>query len=158
MTNLEEYIKENFRYDPETGILYRSLKCSSEKAVGYKRDGYLRCTIKKKSFNVHRICWFLHSGKWPDDQVDHIDGDRSNNKISNLRSATNQQNCFNTKKYSNNRSGFKGVSFHKKSGKWRAQIRYQYVIHLGYFDKVEEASAAYEKKAEELFGDFKRKS
>ena len=158
MNSLNNYIKENFSYDPETGILYR-LDRGPKRAIGTKNNmGYLIVHIRNRLFLNHRVCWFLHFGYWPDDQLDHIDGNRLNNKISNLRSATNQQNAFNRKKHSNNTSGFTGVSYCKNINKYRAYIKYKYKhIHLGYFDTAENASIAYENKAIELFSDYKRK-
>ena len=90
--------------------------------------------------------------------VDHIDNNRLNNNVENLRYATIQQNNMNKKLSIKNTSGFKGVHFDKKSNKWKSQIQINGTKqHLGYFDKIEDAIKARVKKAEELFGEFKNK-
>ena len=85
------------------------------------------------------------------DCVDHIDGNRLNNDLSNLRWATKQENARNTGKPKNNTSGYKGVSFNKHSGKYTIKI------HVGGFDSAEEASALYEEIASKIFGAFHKK-
>lgn len=97
--------------------------------------------------------------RWPNYILDHIDGNRANNKLSNLREATQSQNCANAKLRSNNTSGFKGVYYHPKTGKWKSQIKKDGVSrHLGLFPTPEEAHKAYVKAAKELFGEFARGS
>ena len=87
--------------------------------------------------------------------VDHIDNTRTNNNINNLRWATFQENNFNSCLASNNTSGFKGISFHKRDKKWEAKIRVNgKKYHLGNFDNIEEAIKARQKRAKELFGEF----
>ena len=86
-------------------------------------------------------------------QVDHIDGDPSNNRRSNLRLCTRAQNSQNQRRHLDNASGYKGVCWHKASRKWHAQLSRKSV---GLFDTAEQAKAAYDAAAERLFGDFKR--
>ena len=87
--------------------------------------------------------------------VDHIDNNRSNNCIFNLRYVTGQENNFNSSKRSDNTSGYKGVHLHKKLNKWRSVI---YIngkcIHIGLFDNIEDAKQARQNKARELFGEY----
>lgn len=91
------------------------------------------------------------------EQVDHIDLNPLNNRRSNLRLATGRQNQFNRRKYSNNTSGYKGVSFFKNLNKWVAKINDNGRLrHLGYFDTPEGAYEAYCKAAKELHGEFVR--
>lgn len=88
-------------------------------------------------------------------EVDHINGDSLDNRKDNLRPASHQQNSFNTKIFSTNKSGYKGVSFHSQTQKWRAAIVKDYKQkHLGLFNSVIEAAQAYDNAARELFGDF----
>lgn len=87
--------------------------------------------------------------------VDHRDGNPLNNSLSNLRLATRSQNCINAPKPRNNTSGYKGVTFSQRIGKWEARIGYKWDRkHLGYYSTAEEAAKAYNKAAVELFGEF----
>lgn len=108
----------------------------------------------RKSIYMHRLLMGITDSSI---QVDHIDGDMLNNVLSNLRVATNQQNKYNTKKPSNNSSGFKGVSFSKCANKWHAYISAENKrFHLGLFLTPEEAHAAYCSAAKKLHGEFAR--
>ena len=90
--------------------------------------------------------------------VDHVDNDRLNNNINNLRWATYQENAMNRKISIKNTSGYKGITFHKKMNKWKTEICIDgKKQHLGYFEKLEDAVKTRVKKAEELFGEFKNK-
>lgn len=129
----------------------------TNEVVGFlDRKGYVVLSIKSKTHKVHRIIYEMHFGEIPKGmQVDHIDGNKSNNLVNNLRLATNQQNNFNKAKYRNNTSGFKGVYYEKKNGKWRAQTNYSGVKkHLGYFDTAEEASIMYNIEAKKREGEY----
>jgi len=112
---------------------------------------------KQTTIKLHRVILALKLGRdlSEGEQVDHIDGDGLNNTRDNLRLATSAQNSANRGKQSNNTSGFKGVSWNKPRGKWRAQIRVGgNQIHLGMFTSKDEAHAAYCEAAEEYFGEF----
>ena len=104
---------------------------------------------KKKTFKYHRVLYYAHNPQWNlfdgsmDNSIDHIDNDKTNNHISNLRVVTNQENCFNTKA--------KGYHFDKASGKYRAEIMLnKKSIHIGYYDNEEEARTAYLEKKKEI--------
>ncbi len=113
--------------------------------------------VAGKMYKAHRLAWFYMTGEWPPDQIDHIDGDRDNNRLVNLRKATNAQNGANARLSKNNSSGFKGVSFDTSVGRWRASIRRNRQLHyLGFFNTPEEAHAAYASAAVQLFGEFAR--
>jgi hypothetical protein len=99
------------------------------------------------------------TGKWPDDEIDHWDLDTLNNRWGNLREATHGQNQANSRAYKNNRSGVKGVCFHKMEGKWRAQVNVNGKrTYLGSFETINEARAVYNKAAAKIFGKFARTS
>ena len=104
---------------------------------------------KGKIFKVHRLVAIAFIPN-PNDKeiVDHIDGNNTNNHISNLRFASNKENSYNRRKQTNNTSGHKGVSYEKQYNKYRAKISIDgEVKHIGYFDTAEEASHVYEAKA-----------
>lgn len=139
-------------YDPETGWLIRDGK----RAGCQQNKGYWITSIKGKQIVDHRIIWFMMTGAWPSKQIDHINGIRDDNRWCNLREVSNQQNQFNRAVRKDSSTGIKGV--YPKGNKFRASIFFNWKEkHLGYFDTVEEAKAAYEKAALELQGDFRRK-
>ncbi|WP_082492943.1 HNH endonuclease signature motif containing protein [Acidovorax sp. Leaf160] len=90
------------------------------------------------------MAWLYVNGAWPDGQIDHINGNRADNRIANLRVCSNADNGQNRGVNANNRSGSPGVSFHSKAQKWQAHIGIQGVRHaLGFFASKEDAAAAY---------------
>jgi hypothetical protein len=149
-------------YDPETG-LFTWKKTSSNRAVAgsiagtLHRSGYPMIKINGKRYRSHRLAYKMFYGSDPVDQVDHIDCDKSNNKIANLRDATRSQNQKNRGAQKNNTSGFKGVSYLSKRKRWLAQIWYNHKkIYLGSYKTKEDAASAYEKAAKEHHGEFAR--
>lgn len=118
-------------------------------------DGYRRIGYKGTIYLGHRVMWLHHTGSWPKKFLDHIDGNRANNRIENLREASRTDNNRNVLRQRNNTSGYKGVSFMRRDSVWVAQItvnRKNYF--LGRFATPEEAHAAYCKAAKEHHGDF----
>lgn len=121
------------------------------------KDGYARANVKVKGRWTKVIMSRLILGCSPDKQVDHINGDITINCRSNLRICTRQQNGQNRKKPSTNKSGYKGVSWHKNSGKWRARITTNNKwISMGSFVNREDAAMAYDFAAIYFFGEFAR--
>ncbi len=146
MTELEkcQLAKEKgFTYCPVSG----EIKGVYGKVITNKdRYGYIECRVyyATKPFFIrsHRLAWFLHYGSLPINQVDHIDGDRSNNKIDNLRDVSNQQNHW-------NRTNAKGYYWNKSSNKFCGVIRINgKTKHLGLFNTEQEARNAYLKAKE----------
>lgn len=162
MTELTvEYLRTRLSYDPETGELrWKQLRYSSliGKSAGWlMASGYQRIDLKSRNFYVHRVAWALHYGVWPDGPIDHIDGNRSNNQIDNLRLVTPSQHSMNRSVQKNNKLGAKGVCFHKPTKKYTAQIHVNRTKkHLGLFNTIEEAKAAYDAAAEKFFGEYRR--
>jgi hypothetical protein len=115
-------------------------------------DGYLHGKLNSESVSAHGCVWALFNGEWPSLEVDHIDGDKANNRISNLRLVTRQGQNRNSCRRSDNTSGATGVSYSKNTAKWRARILVGgKQVYLGYFEDIEDAIIA-RKKAEEQYG------
>ncbi len=147
-----------FEYDKETGnLIWKIQKRGTRKgsiAGTIKSHGYLCVGINYNSYRAHRLIFLMHKGYLPK-TIDHINGDKLDNRIENLRAATVGQNQHNRKTNANNTSGYKGVSWHKAKKKWVSRIKLEgKSIHLGYFDNVEEAAEVVRKAREELHGDF----
>jgi hypothetical protein len=120
------------------------------------KDGCLVVRIDYQLYKVHRLVFLWNHGYMPE-FVDHADMNRANNKIENLRPATKSQNMANRCQQTNGASGFKGVYFHKHSGKWAASIKANKVrMNLGLFDAPEAAHEAYKAAALKHFGEFAR--
>jgi hypothetical protein len=141
------------------GVLYNKVFRSSH-AVAGKRSatshpkGYLKITIKNQAYLEHRIVFYMVHGYCPE-TVDHINGDKTDNRIENLRAATYSENQCNVPLASNNVSGHKGVTFYKRMNKWRAQIAFNKVVkHLGYFDTKELAAEFVELARNMLHNNF----
>lgn len=144
-----ERIREILHYDPDTGVFtWRVPKGKRVKAGSVagsmESDGYVRIKIDDRKYRSHRLAWLYVNGCWPIDQLDHINGSRSDNRIANLREATNSENQQNRAMPANNTSGFTGASFDRVAGRWKARIRVGgKLCHLGYFSTASEAHAAY---------------
>lgn len=155
-----DLLRHLFSFDPETGSLKwknpRSPRVKPGAEAGRIGDqGYVTVGICGRFYRGHRVGFAIHFGRWPNGMLDHINGVRSDNRISNLRECTNAQNLRNAKRSSANTSGVKGVYFDKASMKWRALIRVDgKKVYLGYFATKEEAGCAYRKAATEHFGEF----
>ena len=154
-----ERLKQLLYYDPDTGIFWWVAPLGRV-AVGtvagtVTSRGYTRIRIGGRSYGAHRLAWQFVTGAWPEQEIDHINRDRMDNRWDNLRVATTSQNhANNTRKVG--KYGFKGVSTATRS-RWLAKIRvYGRLHHLGSFDTKEEAHAAYCRAAKEHFGEFAR--
>ena len=157
-----EELWECFEYRPLTGeLIWRSVgrkKVLPGSVAGCPTpDGYYNVCFNLVRYRAHRLVWAWITGEDPGEhQVDHIDGNRSNNTWSNLRLATQPENVRNRPVRKDNKLGVKGV-FMRHDGKYRARVRHNKVIYnLGAFDTAEEAGAAYQKAAAELHGEFFR--
>lgn len=149
-------LKELFSYDPETGVFLR-IKPRKDKghAVGsVTHYGYLSVMIDYKAYKVHRLAWLWEHGDFPISCIDHIDGDRLNNRIANLRQATHKQNNQN-RRYAIDRSSTGTLGVYKGyNGGFKTQISVDgKQIHLGRFKTLEAASEAY-KTAKRQYHEF----
>ena len=158
MRPTREQVAERLIYEPSTGVFrwrkqVGQLTKGGSVAGGVNSHGYHRISILDRAYATHRLAWLLMTGEWPADQIDHIDGNKSNNAWSNLRAATGKQNCANKK--TTNRLGLKGVRLDKRWQRYYAQIEINgRSKHLGSFGTAEAAHDAYMKAAREVFGEF----
>jgi hypothetical protein len=144
-----ETIKDALSYDASTGefiwIFNRRRGLSGVRAGCVGTGGYCQIRYRGKEYKAHRLAWFFIYGELPSIGIDHIDRDKTNNRISNLRLATTAENGQNISAiYSSNKSGYTGVHWHKTYKKWQAKIGVASErIHLGYYNSAEEAADAY---------------
>ena len=155
--SLFDKVKSEIRYCSYSGqfywLKYRAGRNDQPGHVG--SGGYLKICINRKIYLAHRLAWFLYYGRFPSKQIDHIDGDRLNNKISNLREASSTQNNRNASLRSDNKSGVRGVCWKNREQKWHAQISVDKKnISIGYFISLDEAKQAYAIASEKYHGEF----
>ena len=132
-----------FRYDPTTGEIARVV--AHKKTVGsIDAYGYRVIRLGTKAYKAHRLAWAITYGYIPTLSIDHINGNKLDNRLSNLREASHKGNIVNRGKPCTNSSGFKGVSWHKGRGLWVATLAGK---TLGYFDIPEQASSVYKEAA-----------
>lgn len=159
-TDLLSYARarELFEYDDRTGLLRwkidRGGRGRKGRAVGtLHRDGYLQVKIGGKQYLLHRVIWLWYYGFWPMDQIDHVNGCRSDNRLVNLRQCTNASNQH-ARPYASALKFPRGVRV-QHSGRFQAQIQVAgRKISLGTYDTPEEAAEAYGRAAKRNYGDF----
>lgn len=166
------YLRERLHYEPATGVLTWRIRptehfpdkahCDTwntryagKSAGAAHNSGYRILDIDDVALMAHRIVWAMFYGNDVPYDIDHIDGNRTNNRIDNLRLATRAENLANAKKRKHTKTGVKGVSFDTNRGKFQAHITVLYKKHhLGRFDTLDEAIAARRIAAERLQGKF----
>lgn len=148
-------LREVLNYDPETGIFTRKVRLAQRHQVGDRADfevtggnlkGYRRVSLFSQRYLAHRLAWLYVYGKWPEQHIDHINGDRADNRIKNLREADDQLNIENQRRARADAvtSKYLGVHFDRPTKKWRARIQHKgKSIHVGMFDCEHAAFAAY---------------
>ena len=158
-----ELLRKLLRYDPDTGKLFWRERAPNtfsdakhsivhickkwntryaglEAFFSVNGHGYKVGSINGKTFYAHRVAWAWFNQKWPDGQIDHIDGSRLNNSISNLRVADHKTNARNAKIRETNTSGHTGVYWRKDRNKWHARIKVDMkFIHIGLFETKKDA-------------------
>jgi HNH endonuclease len=158
-------LQESILYNPETGVLvwrHRPVNSAHDKTFNTQfsgnevgtisRLGYRVLSHKGKVFLGHRVAWAVHYGEIPNGEIDHINGNRKDNRISNLRDVSKKENTRNKGKLRNNTSGFTGVSKNALTGKWISYIKVNgKQIKIGSYAKLEDAVKARE-KAQIKFG------
>lgn len=160
---MNEFIIENvlktFQYDPEQGKLFWKIKRSNNTDVGdeagwVSSDGYRKVRFESKEVRAHKIIFFIEHGFTPD-IIDHINGNKLDNRISNLRACSKSQNGMNRGKQKNNSSGVSGVCWNKSANKWQSYIKVDgKQIYLGVFADKLAAAEAVSKARTELHQDF----
>jgi hypothetical protein len=149
----QDYLVSRLDYDPLSGAFTTNGRSVGSIFTGdNRRTKYIRISIDGRQYRAHRLAWLYIYGRWPKEEIDHIDGNGLNNKLSNLRECTRQENAKNKPLQKNNSSGISGVNWHSASQKWEAQI---YVkrkkIYLGLFGCIEDAKRS-RKDAEKKYG------
>lgn len=135
-------LRQSFTYDCESGVLTRTR--TNKLANSMDVQGYLVAFFNGKIYKVHRLIWAIVHGEFPKGQIDHINGNRSDNRLCNLRVVTQQQNSHNKQWDRRNKSGFTGVCWNKKASKWQAAISVNSkTIYIGVFSTPENAHLAY---------------
>ena len=157
----QERLKELLDYDSNTGVFRWRVRNKSNRRTDIAgcraRSEHWCINIDGRNYRAHQLAWLYMKGEWGRPLIDHRDGNPLNNRWDNLRLASHANNAANRARLRTNRSGFKGVCFDSRRGKWMAQItkggrRYM----IGRFATPEDAHAAYVAKARELFGEFAR--
>jgi hypothetical protein len=153
---------ELFVYDPETGKLFWKSRdggapgwngkyAGKEAFTSTNSYGYKQGSILGGVYRAHRVIWAMVNGEWPEADIDHINGNRTDNRIVNLRSVSRSENCMNSSLGKRNKSGVVGVCWSKREGKWKAQIQKDGKnIQIGHFSSFDEAVSARLKKQNEL--------
>lgn len=151
-----ELLRKVLDYDPETGKFTWIAKVAKRVRVGdeagsFNGRGYRTISVLDTKYQAHRLAWLLTYGRWPNHEIDHINGDKSDNRLCNLRECTPAENGQNLAAPASSSCGLIGASWGKHQGRWRAQItvngRKQ---HLGYFDDKWAAHRAYCEAKERL--------
>ena len=158
--NINE-LKSLLSYEPDTGVIrwiaQGKGRIKKKEAGTLLHSGYAGICIGPKRWQSHRIAWALHYGEWPKDQIDHINGIKTDNRICNLREATNAQNGKNLGLSKANTSGHKGVCFDKQTGKWRAIIKVNFKqINIGRYADLQDAINARVAAEQQYFGEWNR--
>jgi hypothetical protein len=153
-----EQLRTELHYDAQTGVFTR-IACRPGVTQGRiagvtNRHGYVVITVLFRQYAAHRLAWLYSFRRWPKSQIDHINGDKTDNRISNLREATPSQNKANTSPQRNG-SGVKGVSWSVKDQRWHARIQVDGKrVFLGGFASQQEAADAYAAAARLHQGEF----
>lgn len=157
--NIDE-LKQAFIYEAETGLIKRAADAGKRWRKGQvagcvNGNGYLDIKFHGRSIQAHRLAWALHFGEQPPECLDHINRDKLDNRITNLRPATKSQNGANRAVQRNNTHGIKGCYWVNKTASWRVQCRVNKKLHnVGYFKDLSDARAAYTAFAKAKFGSF----
>lgn len=152
----QQYIKSILNYCQDTGTFTWKINRGSNKVKGFsaghihKTTGYVSITIDKKFNAAHRLAWLYMTGSFPENEIDHINQDKADNRWINLRDVTTSENLKNKKLRSDNKSGISGVYFDKPTKKWEVRIRCDNKNH--YFGRYTDKEKAIEIRDEAIKG------
>jgi hypothetical protein len=151
-----EHLREVLHYDPETGkftwIASIGTKIRPGREAGCKNHGYKLIRIDKVAYRAHRLAWLYMTGKYPEEEIDHVNQVKDDNRFENLRPVSRKQNMKNLPSYRANKSGVTGVIWIERLKKWRASIRHDGKNkYLGIFENLEDARRVRE-QAERHYG------
>ena len=149
----QKYLLETFLYQNGSLIWKKSRKKinAGDKAGTVNDNGYIVVGLNRKRYRLHHLIWLLHYGTWPKQFLDHINCNKFDNKIENLREANFSQNNANRPRQKNNSTGFKNVYYHPKTNKYRVRIK---KISFGLYASLEEANKMAIHYRNVLFGEF----
>lgn len=150
MTPTIERVRHRLAYDPLTGVMTWRVPAgrwgripAGTVAGSQREDGYRFIFIDGRSYLLHRVIWFYVNGRWPENVIDHRDGNPDNNRLANLRDVTQEQNAGNQQR--NRGRTVSGAFFLPSIEKWRASIRISRKnVVIGYFDDEQQARDAYD--------------
>jgi hypothetical protein len=156
-----ERLRELFHYDKITGHLVRAIDRvwvkKGRRVCCQNEFGHITVQVDGGKYLAHRLIWKIVTGNDPVDQIDHKDGDPTNNAWDNLREATRGQNNANSKLRLTNRSGVKGVWFVARVNRWRASVTMdKKTYNLGYFKSLDDAAVSVAQAREKFHGEFAR--
>lgn len=158
---IPEDIGEHLKLMPDGSVIRTTNPVRGRITKGKRVDtlntqsGYMQLRLGNRMYRAHRIVWFLHYGEQPPEYIDHINGDRTDNRPENLRKACHHTNLANAKRSTRNTSGVKGVHWAKNHNKWVAKVGFKGKQRIaGYFDDIAEAEIAVRQLREQLHGDF----
>lgn len=153
-------MKERLNYDPNTGVItWRESKSNYVKngteCGTLKPSGYLVINFSKQLYRAHRVAWVMHYGKNPSTFLDHVNQDKTDNRIENLREASSSQNKCNITRRSDNKSGYRGISWDRFRNKWKVEVQIQGKSVRKRIADFDEAVGWVKQKQAELHGDFR---
>lgn len=156
-------LREVTHYDPGTGAFTWRIAtpgCRAGMVAGCRdKHGYVNIKIDGKNYRSHRLAWLYMTGEWPSGEIAHINGDKADNHIANLRPVNDSQNMWNRGANANNTSGFKGVWWHKRAQKWEAAIMANgNRFYVGLFPTPREAALAYDVASRTLHWPYGRQN
>lgn len=156
----QEEVKDLFYYNKGKLFWKKSKACnkikSGTEAGCTNSGGYRQIKVNYKSYCTHRLIFLLFNGHLPE-IIDHINGNKLDNRIENLREVTPQENAFNSKISKSNTSGIKGVTWCKGRNKYKSQVQKDGKTHfLGYYDDILAAENKVKEHREQLHGEFSR--